>query len=105
MKLAVNHVAHGRIITANNCDPVTQYAAEELARWLGEITGAAFPINSDSLPPQANDILVGENSRTAAYAAASADSAEIPAGRRWPDCCRERHRHPSGDAVYRLFQD
>lgn len=68
MKLAVNHVAHGRIITANNCDPVTQYAAEELARWLGEITGAAFRIDSDSLPPQANDILVGENSRTAAYA-------------------------------------
>ena len=68
MRLAVNHTAHARIITAPNCDAVTRYAAEELARWLGEITGVAFPIESDTLPPRSGDILVGENHRTEAYA-------------------------------------
>lgn len=72
MKLAINHVAHARIITAPDCDAVTRYAAEELSRWLGEMTGAAFQILSDTFPPQANDILVGENSRTAQYAGRTA---------------------------------
>ena len=67
MKLAVNHIAHSRIITAQTCDPVTRYAAEELARWLGEIAGSSFSICSDTLPPQENDILVGINSRTEKY--------------------------------------
>ena len=68
MKLAQNHVAHSRIVTAQPCDPVTRYAAEELARWLGEMTGASFAIAADILPPQKNDILLGESKRTAAYA-------------------------------------
>lgn len=67
MKLAVNHTPMSRIITAAHCDPVTEYAAEELSRWLGEITGASFPIAPDTLPPMAGDILVGENLRTEAY--------------------------------------
>ena len=72
MKLAINHIAHARIITAPSCDPVTRYAAEELSRWLGEITGAAFPIVNDSLSPLPGDILVGENCRTVPYAGRTA---------------------------------
>lgn len=68
MKLAINHVAHSRIITAQGCDPVTRYAAEELARWLGEISGTAFTITTDIMPPQKNDILVGTNKRTEIFA-------------------------------------
>lgn len=72
MILAARHIAHSRIVTASHCDSVTQYAAEELARWLGEITGAAFPMITDEMPPKPGDILVGENSRTAAFAQRSA---------------------------------
>ena len=68
MILSINHIAHSRIITASKCDSVTRYAAEELARWLGEMTGAAFTIASDLTPAQENDILVGANSRTKKYA-------------------------------------
>ena len=68
MILSINHIAHSRIITASKCDSVTRYAAEELARWLGEMTGAAFTIASDLTPAQENDILVGANSRTEKYA-------------------------------------
>lgn len=68
MILSTNHIAHSRIITAQPCDSVTRYAAEELARWLGEMTGAAFTIASDLYPPQENDILVGVNSHTEKYA-------------------------------------
>ena len=72
MKLAVNHIAHARIVTATNCDPVTRYAAEELSRWLGEMAGAAFSIVSDTLSPLSGDILVGENRRTVPYAGRTA---------------------------------
>ena len=68
MKLALNHVAHSRIVTARDCDPVTRYAAEELAHFLGEISGCAFRIVNDKQEPQKQDILVGLSKRTAHYA-------------------------------------
>ena len=68
MKLALNHVAHSRIVTARDCDPVTRYAAEELAHFLGEISGCAFRIVNDMLEPRKQDILVGLSKRTAHYA-------------------------------------
>ena len=47
--------------------PTTQerQAAEELAQWLGEVTGAAFPTVSDAAPPRATEISVGRTSRLA----------------------------------------
>lgn len=71
MILTINHIAHCRIITAAGCDSVTRYAAEELARWLGEISGAAFTIATDDMPAQEHDILVGENNRTVKFTARS----------------------------------
>lgn len=68
MKLAVNHTPLCRIVTARDCDPVTRYAAEELARFLGEIAGCAFRIVNDKQEPQKQDILVGLSKRTAHYA-------------------------------------
>ena len=68
MKLAVNHIAHARIVTARDCDPVTRYAAEELSRFLGEIAGCAFQIVNDKQEPMKHDILVGLSKRTAQYA-------------------------------------
>ena len=68
MKLALHHVPHSRIVTAARCDSVTRYAAEELAHWLGEITGAAFSMISDEMPPKPGDILVGASRRTSAFA-------------------------------------
>ena len=42
-----------------------QKAAEELAQWLKEMTGAAFPTTPDTAPRQAREISVGRTSRLA----------------------------------------
>lgn len=55
MILASNHTAHCRIVLPENADAVTRYAAEELAHWLGEMTGAAFRTVSRAQP---GDILL-----------------------------------------------
>ena len=68
MKLAVNHNPMCRIVTARDCDPVTRYAAEELARFLGEMAGCAFRIVNDKQEPRKHDILIGLSKRTAHYA-------------------------------------
>ena len=57
MILTKNHTAHCRIILPERCDEVTRYAAEELSKYLGEITGADFPIGKE--PSREGDILVG----------------------------------------------
>ncbi len=43
-----------------------QKAAEELAQWLGEMTGTSFPVVSDSQPAQDKEISVGHTNRLAA---------------------------------------
>ena len=42
-----------------------QKAAEDLAQWLGEMTGAEFPIVSDAKPAQEKEISVGRSTRLA----------------------------------------
>lgn len=42
-----------------------QKAAEDLALWLGEITGAKFEIVPDSHPPRATEISIGQTNRLA----------------------------------------
>ena len=50
-----------RIVLADDAPPATRTAAEELQRFLGEITGADFPIASASGPIGAHEIILGSN--------------------------------------------
>jgi hypothetical protein len=50
-----------QIVLADDASPSTRYAAEELQRWLKEITGATLPVVSDKTPPSGHEILLGSN--------------------------------------------
>jgi len=54
------------IVVPDSATTQEQKAAEELSLWLGEMTGADFPIVSDSQPAQDKEISVGRTSRLAA---------------------------------------
>lgn len=64
MKLAQNHLAASRIVISEKCDETVRYAADELARHLFAMSGASFPIATDALELQENDILLGINRHT-----------------------------------------
>ena len=61
---------HGRsdfaIVVADDAAPPVRYAAEELQRWLAEITGASLPIASDAKPAPPHALLVGSSKATTA---------------------------------------
>ena len=44
-----------------------ELAAQELALFLGQITGAQFPISPDSAPAKDLEIVLGETTRTVSY--------------------------------------
>ncbi len=50
-----------RIVTASNAPPSTLHAAEELQRFLREITGAELPMADDTGAPGAHEILLGDS--------------------------------------------
>jgi len=50
-----------RIVTAQNPSPSTRFAAEELQRFLKEISGAELSIVTDAVPPSNQDIMVGDS--------------------------------------------
>jgi hypothetical protein len=52
-----------RIVTAAQAPPSTHYAAEELQRFLGKISGVKLPIVTDATPAQDREILVGRSTR------------------------------------------
>ena len=54
------------IVTPAEATPQEQKAAEELAHWLGEMTGTEFPIVSDTEPAREREMSVGGTSRLAA---------------------------------------
>ncbi len=54
-----------RIVTAENAIPAERTAAETLARYLREITGASFPVVTDSEAPAEKEIAVGVTNRDA----------------------------------------
>ena len=64
MKLAQNHLAASRIVISEKCDETVRYAADELARHLFAMSGASFPVATDALELQENDILLGINRHT-----------------------------------------
>ena len=59
--LAENGRTAFRIVTAEDAPPGTRFAAAELQRFLGELSGAEFPIATDKEPPTANEILLGDS--------------------------------------------
>ncbi|MCX7597341.1 MAG: DUF4838 domain-containing protein [Armatimonadetes bacterium] len=49
------------IVVADDASPSTKYAAQELQRWLREMTGATLPIVSDEGRMGAHEIILGDN--------------------------------------------
>ncbi|MCC6795185.1 MAG: DUF4838 domain-containing protein [Candidatus Hydrogenedentes bacterium] len=61
--LAKDGVAQGRIIVGADAPPSTKYAAEELKRFLGEISGGTFEIAPDTVALKPGDIVLGCNAQ------------------------------------------
>lgn len=61
--LAASGASAYRIVVADDASPSTRYAAEELQRFLEEISGAKLPIVSDATPAADAEIVVGANGR------------------------------------------
>lgn len=61
MAIAQDGQALCRIVVAPDAPASTQYAAQELQRFLGEITGARFDVVPDTEPIQKGEIVVGPN--------------------------------------------
>lgn len=59
--LAKDGIAQGRIVVGAEAPASTKYAAEELKRFLDEMTGATFEIVPDAERLEAGDIIVGCN--------------------------------------------
>ncbi len=49
------------IVIAEDASPSTRYGAEELQRFLGEISGASFPIRTDAEPMAPHEIILGDS--------------------------------------------
>ncbi len=63
LELARNGGTDYVIVIPDDPTPQEQRAADELARWLGEMSGAEFPIVSDETAPVATEISVGATNR------------------------------------------
>lgn len=50
-----------QIVVAEDASPSTRYAAEELQRFLKEMSGAELPIVTDSAPVKKHEIILGKN--------------------------------------------
>ena len=61
LTLAKNGRTDYRIVIASQPSPSVFHAAEELKRFLGEITGANFPVGFDRGAPAEKEIVVGAN--------------------------------------------
>jgi Domain of unknown function (DUF4838)/PA14 domain/Glycosyl hydrolase family 67 N-terminus len=51
------------IVVADDASPSTRYGAEELQRFLKEMTGAELPIRGDKDPVAPHEIILGDNAR------------------------------------------
>lgn len=61
IRVARNGKAECRIVVSPEAPPATQYAAQELQRFLGEITGASIEIVPDTGEVEKGSIIVGPN--------------------------------------------
>lgn len=69
LSLAVNGITNYVIVIPEKPTPQEQKAGEELAHWLGEVTGAKFPIVKDSEKPRETELSIGRTNRLASSAA------------------------------------
>jgi hypothetical protein len=70
-------VAKAQIVVAKDASPSTQYAAQELQRFLKEISGAELPIVDDSTPVKAPEIVLGANKHFAELSKGKVDIASL----------------------------
>ena len=61
--IAEESQARMTIVVSANASPSTRYAAEELQRFLGEMTDAVIPLVTDDAPSAPSEIWVGESQR------------------------------------------
>ena len=61
--IAEDGEARMTIVVSSDASPATRYAAEELQRFLGEMTHAEIPLTTDDAPPAPSEIWVGESKR------------------------------------------
>ncbi|NIA15145.1 MAG: DUF4838 domain-containing protein [Nitrospiraceae bacterium] len=61
LTLARGGASEFAIVVADDASPSTRYAAEELQRFLEEITSVKLPIHSDAEPLMAHEIVIGQN--------------------------------------------
>lgn len=59
--LAMNGKSDFHIVVADGASSSTKYAAQELQKYLKEMTGAELPIVSDARPVGAHEIILGDN--------------------------------------------
>lgn len=70
-------VAKAQIVVAKDAPPSTQYAAQELQRFLKEMSGAELPIVNDSTAVKAPEIVVGANKHFAKLSKGKIDVASL----------------------------
>ncbi len=61
--IAEKSVPQCTIVIPENAIPSVKYSAEELQRFIKEISGAELPIVTDSIPIQGKEIILGKNRR------------------------------------------
>ena len=66
--LAENGQSPYRIVVADNASPSTKYAAEELQKYVSQMSGVKLAIVSDAQPAAAKEIVVGDNGHFARWA-------------------------------------
>ncbi len=68
LTLVENGTVRTRIVVTEDAPPATRHAAEELQRFLGEMSGAAIPIVSDAARAHRGDIVLGRNAQQKRFA-------------------------------------
>lgn len=63
LQLAMNGQTPYVIVIAEGAPLSTKFAADELSRFLGEMSGATFPVVNDSAPISDHEIILGNSSR------------------------------------------
>jgi len=61
LTLAKSGASEFAIVVADDASPSTRHGAEELQRYLKEMTGAEMPVRSDAEPMGAHEIILGDN--------------------------------------------
>ena len=66
MKLIENKMSDYRIVIADNADEAIRYAADELAKYLEQMSGVKLPVVCDAAEPTEKEIVIGSTNRAGA---------------------------------------